>query len=181
MCRYAMVAYKPHYACFNCRKTFKRRLMWDINRDDKSDPISAKCPQCGALMADMGLDFASPKKDDIKQWEHIKRLYSVGITFHSCGCSGPGYIPNSKESLISYFQGLLEKYQCQLNFWRQRTEPENEREIQRENSKYWHFIEKVPSSPKSRKGAIPNEDAKQFWFGRIQEIEQKLEILSQGS
>ena len=35
MCKYAMALYKSHYACFDCKKTFKRRLMWDINRDDK--------------------------------------------------------------------------------------------------------------------------------------------------
>ena len=98
-----MTSYKPHYACFNCRKTFKRRLFGDIKKGlSVSD---AKCPECGELTAHMGLDFESPKKDDLKKWEHLKSLYSVGITFHSCGCSGPGYIPNSKEKLIEYFDG----------------------------------------------------------------------------
>lgn len=82
MYRYAMTTYKLHYACFNCRKTFKRKLMWDINRDNK-DVREAKCPQCGDLMANMELDFESPKKDNIKEWNHIKELYSVGITFYS--------------------------------------------------------------------------------------------------
>ena len=62
MCRYAMVSYKPHYACFNCRKTFKRRLFYDIRKGEQND--IAKCPQCGKPMADMGLDFASPSKND---------------------------------------------------------------------------------------------------------------------
>lgn len=181
MCRYAMAKYKPHYACFTCRKTFKRRLMWDINGDDKRETLEAKCPQCGELMANMGLDFASPKKGDIKQWEHLKRLYSVDITFHSCGCTGPGYVPNTKESLILHFQEILNYYHAQLQFWRQRTEPENDRAIQRENSKYWQFIGLVPSSLKPKKGAVSNEDAKQFWFGRIKEIEQKLDVLLRGN
>jgi hypothetical protein len=56
--------------------------MWDINRDNK-DVTEAKCPQCGDLMAKMELDFESPKKDNIKEWNHIKELYSVGITFYS--------------------------------------------------------------------------------------------------
>lgn len=77
-----MTTYKPHYACFDCRKTFKRRLMGDINRDDKR---IFDAPQYGTLVASMGLDFASPKMDNIKEWEHVKTLYSVGIAFHSCG------------------------------------------------------------------------------------------------
>ncbi len=148
-----MALYKPHYACFGCRKTFKRRLMWDINRDDKR-LVEAKCPQCGEMMANMGLDFASPKKDDIKKWEHLKRQYSVGITFHSCGCSGPGYIPNDDEMLISYFQKLLGEFNSQLTFWRERIEPANEKEIHRENSKSWDFLQKVPFVNSPKKGAI---------------------------
>ena len=104
-----MAKYKPHYACFNCRKTFKRKLMWDIKRDNK-DVTEAKCPQCVDLMANMGLDFESPKKDNIKEWNHIKELYSVGITFHSCGCSGPGYIPKDKDRLIAYFNEIKNDY-----------------------------------------------------------------------
>ena len=76
---------KPHYACFECRKTFKRKLMWDIKRTHE-DSIEAKCPECGTLMANMGLDFESPKKNNINEWNHLRSLYSVGITFHSCGC-----------------------------------------------------------------------------------------------
>ncbi len=64
-----MVAYKPHYACFNCRKTFKRKLINDIKRGAESVQ-EAKCPECEGLMANMGLDFESPKKDDLKKWEH---------------------------------------------------------------------------------------------------------------
>lgn len=50
MCRYGMTTHKPHFACFECRKTFKRKLMSDINGDDKST-VEAKCPRCGQLMA----------------------------------------------------------------------------------------------------------------------------------
>lgn len=181
MCRYAMARYKPHLACFNCRKTFKRRLMWDINRGDKTANIAAKCPQCGGLMADMGLDFASPKKDDIREWEYIRSLYSVGMAFHSCGCTGPGYIPNSSEKLIAYFNEKLEVYNAELSFWRQRKEPENEKEVQRENSKYWSFIGQIPYELRPKKGAIKNEEAKQYWFDRIKEVEQKLKIVSKKS
>ena len=175
MCRYAMARYKPHYACFNCRKTFKRRLMWDINRDDKSI-VEAKCPQCGQLMANMGLDFQSPKKDDIKAWSHIRDLYSVEITFHSCGCTGPGYIPKTTDKLIEYFEELLREFNANLEFWRQRVEPTNQKEIDRENSKHWDSISKVPYESRPKKGAISNEDAKKYWFDRIGDVKRKLEL-----
>ena len=149
MCRYAQTNYKPHLACFNCRKTFKRRLLYDINKE--SDTLNeAKCPQCGALMADMGLDFASPKKDDIKKWELLKKMFTVGITFHSCGCSGPGYIPTSSETLTAYFYTILENYHQELDFWRNNVGQKKENEI---------------------------EQAKQYWLNKINEVEQKLKVL----
>lgn len=176
MCRYAMVKYKPHYACFDCRKTFKRRLIGDIDRD-KNETQAAKCPQCGGWMADMGLDFVSPKMNDIKQWRHLKDLYKVGITFLSCGCEGPGYVPNDKESLILHLQATLKAYHLQLDFWRNRVEPITESEVQRESNKHWNFIGQVPSELRPKKGAVSNEEAKTYWFSRIKEVEVKLQSI----
>ncbi len=179
MCRYAMVAYKPHYACFNCCKTFKRRLMQDIKHNNK-DVIAAKCPQCGELTANMGLDFESPKKDNIKAWHHLKALYAVGITFHSCGCNGPGYIPKDKERIMAYLEQILNNYHKQLFFWRNRIAPTTDKEIQRENSKHWDSICQVPFDQSPKKGAILNEDAKNYWLDRIKEVEQKIKTIKFG-
>jgi hypothetical protein len=176
MCRYAMSSYKPHYACFDCRKTFKRRFMADIQRGE-DDKFEAKCPQCRELMANMGLDFESPKKTDIKKWEHIKSLYTVGITFHSCGCTGPGYIPNDKAHLMAYFECLKEDYLKELAFWRARTEPVTETEIQREMSKNYEFLRKVPRGPKPREKTISNIKAIEHWISKIKEVEHKLELI----
>jgi DNA-directed RNA polymerase subunit RPC12/RpoP len=169
-----MVAYKPHYACFNCRKTFKRRLMYDIGRGEKSVQ-EAKCPECGELMANMGLDFESPKKDDVKKWEHIKSLFSVGIAFHSCGCSGPGYIPNSKEKLMEYFEQLKEKYLKNIDFWRSRIEPTNKQEKEKDYQKNWHELGKVSS--KFKKEIIKNQEGITFWLERVKEIESKISLI----
>ena len=117
MCRYAMSTYKDHFACFECRKTFKRRLLWDVNRDrviNKEEERPAKCPECGKLMADMGKDFEAPKKQDLKSWKHIKSLYEVGITFHSCGCTGPGYIPRDHGTLRQLLQERRLTYNSSL-------------------------------------------------------------------
>ena len=150
--------------------------MWDIKRHN-NDLIEAKCPQCGELMANMGLDFESPKKENIKEWNHIKNLYSVGITFHSCGCIGPGYIPKDNERLIAFFEERFNDYNKQLVFWRNRIEPTTEKEIQRDNSKHWESISKVPFDQRSKKGAISNEEAKNYWLGRINDVEQKLKTI----
>jgi DNA-directed RNA polymerase subunit RPC12/RpoP len=176
-----MTKYKSHYACFECRKTYKRRLLSDIVRKDdiELELKEAKCPQCGNLMANMGKDFEAPKKGAVKEWEHIKRLYSVGITFHSCGCNGPGYIPNTTESLIAYLQEIKKDYNYNLDFWRKREEPTDKNEIDRDNSnsKNWLFISKVTAEIRSKKGLIKNEDAKRYWIDRINEIDNKLERL----
>ena len=179
MCRYAMTNYKPHYACFHCRKAFKRKLLHDVNREEEQS-VEAKCPQCGGLMADMGLDFKAPKMKDEEAWEHLKSLYSVGITFHSCGCNGPGYIPNTKEELIRYFQERLDSYLKQQAYWIKRIEPENQSELDREKSKSWEYLGRIPSQLKTKKGAVSNEDGRNYWNARIQEVENKLKLIGKG-
>ncbi|MFD2921605.1 hypothetical protein ACFS6H_17940 [Terrimonas rubra] len=151
--------------------------MWDIDKGDKTTDIEAKCPQCCELMANMGLDFAAPKKEAVREWKHIENLYTVGISFHSCGCSGPGYIPRSTEQLIEYFNDTLQDYHTQLKFWQNRTEPGNKKEIDREKSKNEDFLWRVPVERNSEKGIILNEDAKKYWLGRIREVEEKLSII----
>lgn len=99
MCRYGMSGpYKQHYACFKCRKAFKRRPDDDLpdhvtgQRDDNA-PVP--CPDCNQPMHNMGLDFEAPKKSDVKQWAKVELLYQHGFAFHSCGCCGPGYRPST--------------------------------------------------------------------------------------
>ena len=125
----------------------------------------------------MGLDFESPKKHDIKQWKHIQNLYKVGITFHSCGCSGPGYIPQDIQTLVAYFEEILKEYHKQLVFWRNRIEPTTNSAIQIEKSKHWTTISQVPLEFRAKAGVITNEEAIRYWLNRIKEVEQKLEII----
>lgn len=148
--------------------------MNDIKRGEKSVQ-EAKCPECGELMASMGLDFESPKKDDIKKWQHIKSLYSVGIAFHSCGCSGPGYIPNSKEKLIEYFEDLKQKYFKNMEFWRSRTEPTNNTERDKEWNKNWAQLSNIAS--KHRKEIITNQEGISFWLEKVKQIEHKISLI----
>jgi DNA-directed RNA polymerase subunit RPC12/RpoP len=96
MCRYGgqYGPYKEHYACFDCRKSFK----WpqDAHRPPPQDtPESVKCPQCGNPMSSMGLDFQAPKQRDVRQWKKVHLLFLNGYAYHSCGCGGPGYRPRT--------------------------------------------------------------------------------------
>ncbi|HEY1193126.1 hypothetical protein [Flavobacterium sp.] len=173
MCRYGLATYKPHYACFNCRKTFKRRLFRDIKTGESG--FEAKCPQCGELTADMGLDFESPKKDDLKKWKHIKSLYSVGITFHSCGCSGPGYIPNSKEKLIEYFDEIKKTYLKNMDFWRTRIEPSTKKEKEQDSNRNWSKLGQISSSYK--KETVTNQEGLDYWHQKVKQIEEKINLV----
>lgn len=176
MCRYAQYSYKPHYACFNCRKTFKRRLLYDIDRKKakEKETVSAKCPECGELTANMGLDFKSPKKEDIKAWKYLKTLYTVGITYHSCGCSGPGYIPNTTEKLIEYFEEKKQNYIKEMRFWINRTEPVTKREKHSDRDKNWSRIILLPDERNKEKENIKNEEAIKYWTALLTEIESKI-------
>ena len=98
MCRYGFHTYKDHFACFDCRKTFRVRpaAEWVDEAVRAGDARRVvKCPDCGRPMANMGLDFKSPRRRDAKQWEKVRLLYRVGIAYGSCGCGGPGPRPQS--------------------------------------------------------------------------------------
>jgi hypothetical protein len=115
MCRYAGSHYKNHYACFACRKAFKRRNKDEVDPTGEDHP--ARCPQCGLLMADMGLDFAPSRTNDARAWEAAARLYEVGETFHSCGCGGPGYRPRDPRELAAFLAERKREYERQLAAW----------------------------------------------------------------
>ncbi len=172
MCRYAMMVYKGHYACFNCQKTFKRRILKDVDRDARTS-VEARCPECGNMLADMGLDFKSPAKDDHKQWAHIRNLYTVGITFHSCGCSGPGYIPQDRKAIINYLEKIRSEYMHALVFWRYRIEPENKKEheleYQKNGSRLWTVNRNF------FKQTVSNQEGINYWINKIKEVEERLE------
>jgi hypothetical protein len=112
MCRYAFTNYKPRYACFRCRKAFRRRLQSDVDPAGAEHP--ARCPDCGLLMADIGRDFRPPSKSDWKGWIAAEALWEVGETFHCCGCDGPGYRPRDPAALDAFLRARLQEYRAYL-------------------------------------------------------------------
>ena len=178
MCRYGINTYKPHYACFECRKTFKRRLLKDIDRDSKEfEKQSYKCPECGGITANMGFDFESPKKPDTKAWNHMESLYETGITFHSCGCTGPGYIPRDKNKLIEFLNEKKVIYVENLRFWTTRLKPENESEKSKDWDENSHFLFSLPrefTTGTKKKRHTDLKKAVEYWTDRINDIESKI-------
>ncbi len=67
--------YKQHYACFECRKAFKKTNIQEVPKErlhiDEAGQI-VPCPQCGERMPEVGFDFEPPKKEDVKSWEEAK-------------------------------------------------------------------------------------------------------------
>ena len=111
MCRYGLSGpYKPHYACFSCRKAFKRRLPTDFEYEGEEK--DALCPQCGQEMNNMGLDFKPPRQSDRRAWKVLEELFYVGEKFHSCGCSGPGYRPRTPRTLVQYLERQRQDHQA---------------------------------------------------------------------
>jgi DNA-directed RNA polymerase subunit RPC12/RpoP len=65
------MAYLFPYACFTCRKSFKREL---------GEP-QRKCPHCGGKAVILSRKFKAPAKDDLKQWKKVEELYLRGFRF----------------------------------------------------------------------------------------------------
>jgi hypothetical protein len=113
MCRYAYAGpYKDRYACFTCRKAFKRRKADDLPARTRPTGLVAepvvRCPDCGGPMHDMGMDFKAPKKADVRQWRKVEALFAHGVTFHSCGC-GPGLRPVTLREVGAFLDDALRK------------------------------------------------------------------------
>ena len=79
----------------------------------------------------------------------------------------------SHETEMHYLP-ILKELGKQLKFFRNRTEPASKAEIQRDNDKNFYYICRIPSKLKSKNGFVKNEDAIDFWIGKIKEVEEKI-------
>ena len=85
------------YACFRCRKSFKRpQFSGSTNRFMTSEQSRGqsreaeefeaqrayKCPDCGGPCFYMGIDFKAPKKADVKAWKQAERVIQSGKAFY---------------------------------------------------------------------------------------------------
>ena len=84
------------FACFACRKSFKRpQMSGSVNRFMLSEQQAAqqreanelnirsyKCPDCGGRAHFMGIDFKAPKKSDAKAWLEVKEFIQSGRVYY---------------------------------------------------------------------------------------------------
>ena len=76
--------YKQHYACFKCRKAFKKTNLAEIPRRRQHIDEHGRivyCPECGERMPDVGFDFEPPKKDDIRGWKEAEARLEKSIDY----------------------------------------------------------------------------------------------------
>jgi hypothetical protein len=88
------------FACFECRRAFKRRY----------DPgIEARpCPACSGTAYRLNRKFKTPPRNDIKQWEKVRFLYEQGFRFQS--------VPNQDGRAVPYPRTLAEARLFVLRF-----------------------------------------------------------------
>nr|ARK12873.1 hypothetical protein A6C57_22470 [Fibrella sp. ES10-3-2-2] len=102
------------YACFNCRKGFKRRLDKDTLPQDRRVNDIVKCPDCGAEMKNLGKDLRLPSRKDIDKWLAIEYLSIHNYNFYTCGCYGLGPIPQNLEAAKAKIELLRPKSEGEL-------------------------------------------------------------------
>lgn len=62
------------HACFACRKSFKVA---------PRPAFTSTCPNCSALLHEMGRSFKAPPTKDTEQWAKVQALFDAGFRFSS--------------------------------------------------------------------------------------------------
>jgi hypothetical protein len=96
------------WACFHCRKSFKKPYLTTLE--------SYVCPDCKQAMTMMGTAFRAPKIDDLEQWKKVEELVKHGFLFYPNAGARPKRLSEVPEFLaskrkLSPGQQLLERFQ----------------------------------------------------------------------
>ena len=84
--------YLHPFACFHCRRSFKRP--WERGVEQRP------CPNCGAPAVPLNRKFKPPRADDAEQWKKVEYLVRHGFRFQS--------IYDSAGNCIAYPETLKE-------------------------------------------------------------------------
>jgi hypothetical protein len=68
-------AYLFPFACFACRRSFKRPFVAGVD--------VRPCPHCGEEAVRLSRKFKAPARDDVEQWKKISFLCEHGFRFAS--------------------------------------------------------------------------------------------------
>ena len=76
--------YSQHYACFACRRAFKRAERWPPE-EGEAPRESRPCPECGQPARAMGVNFKAPRRESANQWRKLELLARMNMLFHHWG------------------------------------------------------------------------------------------------
>lgn len=102
-----MNPYNMTFACFICRKSFKRSLDETLPNHYPSELV---CPNCGGIAYNLGRHFKPPKAISKKQWAKVQFLVEHGFRFQKIriGNQYPESVPypetleEAKEFVVKY-------------------------------------------------------------------------------
>jgi hypothetical protein len=107
--------YQIQFACFDCRKVFKRpftdkkqqRSIWLSRRTLGTSPLEPfvtpvhHCPDCNGLLTMMCRAFRAPRQTDIEQWGKAEFLVRSGFQFHSSAGRYPDTLNQARKFMAS--------------------------------------------------------------------------------
>lgn len=95
--------FKPHFACFTCRRAWKhssggfqfpkpgeiphereRRIESNEKVNEEAFSVESRCPVCRKEAPSVGRDFKPPKEDDVKAWKAAEEAFKKNGMFISC-------------------------------------------------------------------------------------------------
>jgi DNA-directed RNA polymerase subunit RPC12/RpoP len=102
--------YLIHYACFRCRRSFKRGTRY------RAGGYVKKCPHCGGRAIGLGRHFKPPKTADLEQWKKVRFLVAAGFFFQHVGNGEKSQTPYPET--LSEARRFVSRYRSQA--WRER-------------------------------------------------------------
>lgn len=98
--------YTMSYACFDCRKSFKRHF--DCSPPEYPQVID--CLECDGKFVNLGRHFKAPRRTDEKQWKKVRYLVEHGFLFqkirtgsgHHDTVPYPETLEEAKDFVIKY-------------------------------------------------------------------------------
>ena len=97
------------YACFECRKVFRKEVRADWSSGKPvSKELPATCPGCGGAMHNLGRHFKAPKQKDEAQWREVERLFQAGLFFQYRGGRGVGRRPG-RQAVERFIEAARER------------------------------------------------------------------------
>ena len=77
---YPGALYKHHWACFRCRKMFRKPSEFEFGEDQirSMRAREMKCAECGQTLYNMGKAFRPPKQHQVKEWKALEAQRMAG-------------------------------------------------------------------------------------------------------